>query len=261
MVKRILIIGLTVAISFCVAIGFYAAKAEASWLKAEALRKDPARQAAEGALGDCVAEWAFSSKSEALANQDYNECRLHHYLPLKAEALRLETEALRVEAPLLGLKAAKEAASKAADKFIDHVFPGGDNRVAHDIKDDVFDGKLGRAAVRALGEPSEISKKQGEPGAIPYPQTQHVTDMPVVPASPANENATPVHQGRSEGSPADVSRGFVDKSALPPTPRDVGVTPVPQQHNHDSHPDHSPADHPDHWAGPDHPSHTARDTA
>jgi hypothetical protein len=89
---------------------------------------------------------------------------------------------------------------------------------------------------------------------------EHIVERAVVPASPSNENAMPVHEGHA-GS-AEASKGMVDKSVMPGMPRDVGVTPVPQPHEHESHADPSSHDgHADHWAGPDGPSRVARDTA
>lgn len=156
-----------------------------------------------------------------------------------------------LNAESLGFKAAKEAVKEAGNKAIDRFIPGGDHRVARDIWGDVVDGHLGRAAFRAGFEPSEISTKQGEPGTpLQLPSRQDVTDKPVVPASPANENAVPAHgpDGRS---------GVVERSVTPSLPADVGRTVVTPDHGGDRGQGNQGGGggHQGGWAGGDHPSH------
>jgi len=197
-------------------------------------------------------------------------------------------------------KAIREAVKEFGDKVIDRAIPGGDNNVAHGIWDDTMDGNAGRAVGRALLQPSEISPVQGQPGipltnvkagdpvvpAGPSNDTaitrEQVKDTPVVPASPTNENAVPVHEGNTTQSAAEISKGFVEKSVTPAMPKDVGVTPggiglfgpagaaaiqlfgpvAAPQHDHGQvGPSGGGGGHAGGWAGPDHPSPTARNTA
>ncbi len=98
-------------------------------------------------------------------------------------------------------EAAKDLISEVADKVIDHFVPGGDNRPTKAIAHSAIQrDSWWKAFLKATFTPSATGESQ-----FTDPQ-QVVTDQPIVPANPSNDNAiTTQHVSSTPVVPANAS--------------------------------------------------------